>query len=113
MTALDLETTEDDGLCSVALYGELNLETAGAFTRELVRLEEKKPPVIALDLRNLKFIDSSGLRLIVVADAGARREGRRLAIVPGPEAVQSVFRKTRLDGRLDFVEDASKLRDGG
>ena len=103
--ALGLETTEEDGLCSVALSGELNLETAGTLTRELVRLEEKKPPVIALDLRELRFIDSSGLRLIVVADAGARREGRRLVIVPGPEAVQRVFRKTLLDQRLDFVKE--------
>ena len=112
MTELDLETVENDGVCSVALSGELNLETAGALTRELVRLEEKRPPVLALDLRNLQFIDSSGLRLVVIADADARREGRRLVIVPGPEAVQRVFRKTLLDQRLDFVEEVP-LPDGG
>ena len=49
---------------------------------------------------------------MVVADAGARREGRRLVIVPGPEAVQSVFRKTLLDQRLDFIEEMP-LPDGG
>ena len=60
---------------------------------------------MVLDLRGLAFIDSTGLRLIVSADARAREQGRRLAVVRGPEAVQRIFRVTRLDERLDMVDD--------
>lgn len=112
MTRLDLETGHRDGFYSVALYGELNLQTAGTLTRELLRLEEYKPPVIALDLQNLQFIDSTGLRIIVAADATARREGRKLLINPGPEAVQRVFRTTLLDQRLNFVEKTPPPENG-
>jgi anti-sigma B factor antagonist len=54
-------------------------------------------------------MDSTGLRLIVSADARAREQGRRLAVVRGPEAVQRIFRVTRLEDRLDMVDDPAAL----
>jgi anti-anti-sigma factor len=109
VSSLLLETSERDGVSTVKFYGELNMASAGKATRELVDAEKGKPDVLVLDLRELEFIDSSGLRLVVAAEAGARREGRRMVIVPGPEAVQRVFRATLLDRRLEFVEDPSAL----
>jgi hypothetical protein len=38
-------------------------------------------------------------------DARARKEGRRLRIVSGPEAVHRVFRIALLETRLEFVEE--------
>ena len=58
-----------------------------------------------LDLRNLAFMDSTGLRLLIAADTRARQQGRRLTIVKGPEPVQRVFRITRLEERLEIVDD--------
>ena len=58
-----------------------------------------------LDLRGLEFMDSSGLRLVVVADMRAREAGRRFALIRGDETVHRVFEITRMSERLDFVED--------
>jgi anti-anti-sigma factor len=49
-------------------------------------------------------MDSTGLRIVVSADARARENGRRLVVVRGPEAVQRIFRMTRLDERLEMVD---------
>jgi anti-anti-sigma factor len=54
-------------------------------------------------------MDSTGLRTIVTADARAREEGRRLAIVRGPDAVHRVFSVTRLDERLDMIDDPAAV----
>jgi anti-anti-sigma factor len=58
-----------------------------------------------LDLRKLNFMDSTGLRLLVQADARARESGHRLAIVRGPEAVHRVLEITGLDAKLDLIDD--------
>ena len=91
------------------LKGELDLSTAEKVEQEIRRAELEAPEVIALDLTRLTFLDSSGLRLIVTADQRARREGRRFAIVRGPDTVQRIFTITNLEGQLEIVDDFSAL----
>jgi anti-anti-sigma factor len=93
----------------VTLTGELDISTAQRLEDDLRRVEAERPELIVLDLQQLTFMDSTGLRLLITADIRARQEGRRLVIVRGNEMVQRVMRLTRLDERLDIVEDASAL----
>ena len=64
---------------------------------------------VVADLTQVTFLDSTGLRCIVTADERARAEGRRIVIVRGPDAVQRVFAITRLEERLEMVDDASAV----
>lgn len=105
MALLELGTHEEDGGIRLALSGELDISSAPRVEEELTRVEAGSPALLVLDLRGLAFMDSTGLRLIVSADARAREQGRRLVVVKGPEAVQRIFRVTRLDERLDMVDD--------
>jgi anti-anti-sigma regulatory factor len=45
----------------------------------------------------------------VTADERARDQGRRVVIVRGPDAVQRVFTITRLEERLEMVDDAAAV----
>ena len=60
---------------------------------------------IVLDLAELEFIDSTGLRLILELHGEAARDGYSLALVPGGEAVQRVFEITGTVQALPFVAD--------
>jgi anti-anti-sigma factor len=102
--ALDWSVEEDGPKVRVKLAGELDLSSAGDLESELRRIEGRKPEAVVLDLREVRFMDSTGLRVVITADDRARQGGWRLMVVPGPEAVQRVFRITRLEERLDFVE---------
>jgi anti-anti-sigma factor len=85
--------------------GELDLSGAAVVESELDRLaEDPGLATVILDLRGLEFMDSSGLRLVVVADMRAREAGRRFALIRGDETVHRVFEITRMSERLDFVE---------
>lgn len=97
------------GTVHVALVGELDISTATRLEDELARQEAERPSLIVLDLQRLTFMDSTGLRLLISADTRAREEGRSLAIVPGNEMVQRVMRLTRLDERLNIVDDPTAL----
>jgi anti-anti-sigma factor len=105
MTLLELTTETDGTTVRLSLTGELDIASAGQVERELTRIEQDAPATLELDLRKLAFMDSTGLRIVVAADARAREQSRRLVVVRGPEAVQRIFRMTRLDERLDMVDE--------
>ncbi len=109
MQILEVEIEERDGLAKIVLRGELDLSTVGKVQDALQNVETDAPPVIVLDLAKLTFLDSTGLRCLVTADQRAREAGRRLVIVRGPDAVQRVFAITRLEERLEIVDDASAV----
>jgi len=108
-TLLEIHTDKRENGVRVALRGELDLSSVGRVDDVLERVESDAPPLVVLDLSRLTFLDSTGLRCVVTADERARSQGRRLAIVKGPEAVHRVFTITRLEERLDIVEDDSAL----
>lgn len=109
MTILEVASEERDGLVQVSLRGELDLSTVGKVDDELQRWEGSQAGVVLLDLSKLTFLDSTGLRCVVRADERAREDGRRLVVIKGPEAVQRVFEITRLEERLELVDDASSI----
>ena len=105
MKTFDVTSEQRGDTVIVRLSGELDISSAPKVEDELARVEPDRPEVIVLDLRNLAFMDSTGLRLLIAADTRAREQQRRLQIVKGPETVQRVFRITRLEERLELVDD--------
>jgi anti-anti-sigma factor len=93
----------------LVLAGDLDLATADEAEVAILAAEEAQPPVLILDLRELAFMDSTGLRVVVSAASRARDEQRRLVLVKGPEVVQRVFEITRLAERLDIVDSPDGL----
>lgn len=93
-----------DDAVHLKLSGELDISTAQLLEDDLHRVEAERPELIVLDLRDLAFMDSTGLRLLIMADARAKEEGRRLAIGRGNEMIQRVLHVTRLDERLEVVD---------
>jgi anti-anti-sigma factor len=105
MSTLSLHTYQEPDRVRVAVSGELDLSSALVFEEELRRIEENSgEALLVLDLRSLKFMDSTGLRLILSAHARAINSGRRLAIVEGGEAIRRIFRLTGVIERLNVVD---------
>lgn len=103
MTTLSLETREEGNQVRIALSGELDLSSALTFDEEIRRAEERNPATLVIDLSGLKFLDSTGLRLIMSAQARARKRDCNLKIVEGGEAVKRIFRLAGVNRRLDIV----------
>jgi anti-sigma B factor antagonist len=111
MANLDFQTTRNGAVAVIAPTGELDLSGAALLEDELDRLaSEAELGTVVLDLRRLDFMDSSGLRLVVLADMRAREAGRRFVLVKGAETVHRVFEITRMSERLEFVADPGELQ---
>jgi anti-sigma B factor antagonist len=103
---LTVDTRQQGETAVIALAGELDLAGAPSLERELGLVEA---PALVVDLRGLEFMDSSGLRAIVVSAQRAQDAGRRFALIPGAAQVMRVFDITRMRERLDFVADAGEV----
>jgi anti-sigma B factor antagonist len=99
------ETAVTGATATVVLRGELDLLATSELEPELARLVEE-PGVceVALDLRELDFLDSNGLRAVLCAARLLAENDRRLVLVRGPSLVQRVFELTRTTEQLEFVE---------
>jgi anti-sigma B factor antagonist len=84
----------------VRVTGELDIATAPLLEQTL-RRADLRARLIVLDLRELTFMDLSGVHVIVQASIRAWRGDRRLLVVRGPSQVDRVF---ALAGVTDVVE---------
>lgn len=112
MKLLDLTTETEGTTVRLALSGELDIAGAARVEQELDRIERELPATIVLDLRELLFMDSTGLRVIVAADGRAREQARRLVIIRGTDTVQRIIEMTRLNERLEIVDDLAAVEAG-
>jgi anti-anti-sigma factor len=112
LSELQVELVEASGSRVVRFVGELDISTEGPASAEIDRAQADRPSVVGLDLSGVRFIDSTGLRLILRADARARRDGGRVVLVRGPAQVHRVFLIALLDRRLEFVDDAREIAAG-
>src|ERR1700760_2888039 len=73
--------------------GELDVATSDRLAAAL-RAVDPSAAVVVLDLGELSFLDASGLRVLIEAKQAL---GERLALLPGPPAVQRLIALTRTD----------------
>ena len=101
---LEIRALRDRHRYVIALVGELDLDGVDRVSEQLRRAEATDATQIVLDLAGLQFIDSSGVRLILEADARSRANGNRLRLTRGPAAVQRVFVLSGLQDRMPWDE---------
>jgi anti-sigma B factor antagonist len=103
-----LEVRRVDHMLGVVLTlrGELDLATASLLKEQLDHVMRGKRAVV-IDLSRLRFIDSSGLALLVHAERQLRDSDGQLVLVRGPRGVQRIFAITSLDSHFDFCDSAS------
>jgi len=83
------------GAAWVQVAGELDLAASPQF-RETLGDAERAARLVVLDLRELSFIASSGVHVILDIAGEARRKGGRLLIVRGPPQVDRILELTEV-----------------
>jgi len=100
---VDAEQRSGEGL--IRLFGDLDLASFEAVDELLTSAQSNGNRSVRIDLRGLKFIDSSGIGLLLKAYERAQSNGHELCIIRGSERIQRVFALSDLDGRLPFCDD--------
>ena len=99
---IDVEPSRDS--VRVAPVGELDIATVEKLRAEVERLPESSFTKLVLDLRGVRFLDSTGLRLVLELDAAATDASQELLIIRGSAVVQRIFEVTQMAERLKFID---------
>jgi anti-anti-sigma factor len=92
-----------EGDCAVlAFEGELDFGVQPQAWAAVERASDTR--VLVIDLRDLTFMDTSGIHLLVETRDQCRASGRMLLVVRGPANVQRAFAALELGDEFEFVD---------
>jgi anti-anti-sigma factor len=95
------------GAAVLQVDGELDALTCGRFGRRALALLDDRPELI-IDLSQVRFMDSSALRVLIVAhDAAQVRQGQLHVVTGDAATVVWPVRRTALDRLLRLHPDLS------
>ncbi|HMJ04186.1 MAG TPA: STAS domain-containing protein [Conexibacter sp.] len=86
-------------------HGELDLGSVTQLETQIEELRSRGFATIVLDLRQLTFMDSTGLRLLLRFDAESRSNGLHFAIIDCEGPVRRLLELTRIDGRFRYADE--------
>ncbi len=96
----------DDGTITVSVSGALDLSTAQQFDAALDQAQADAKAVL-LDLRQVEFLGSAGLSVLVEAARRAEDANGKLAILATGHAVTRAVQVTGLDAVLALFEQTA------
>ena len=102
VSGFSVDVRREGGALVVAPSGEIDLATVGRVRQALN--DKGKAGVVVLDLREVSFIDSAGLQLVLEEHRRAARDGFELRIRRGPSNVQRLFVMTGLSRHLLWAD---------
>ena len=84
--------------------GELDMSTAAELNDAIRAAEATDAKRIVIDLSEVTFMDSSGLKLLLEASARSQANSNRLRLIRGPRRVHRVFELTKTEEKLPFLD---------
>jgi anti-anti-sigma factor len=92
----------------IRLAGEFDLSCEDAMRAEVARVTESCPRAVVIDLGDVTFIDSPGLRMLLDLASASRRDGFELTLIGADRQVRRSMRITGLDRLLPLGEPVGK-----
>jgi anti-anti-sigma factor len=108
----DLRSETRDENVLVRIRGDFDVQVAARATDALAELESGAPSSLVIDLRDVSFMDSSGMAVIAGAHARATAAGRRFAVVAPPAGVRHAFEISGLEEVVPVVDDLARVYPG-
>jgi anti-sigma B factor antagonist len=103
---LTIEVRQEPDRTVLTLHGELDLASAPRLQSEIESETVDAAEIVVLDLDDVDFIDSAGLRVVLAAHERTVKRGRRLALTPGSPQVQRLLSIAGVDGHLQTIASA-------
>ena len=93
----------------LCLSGELDLASAPILESEIEGSAVAGAAIVVLDLRELRFIDSTRLRVLLAAHERSTERGQQFALTQGSEQVQRLLSITRVSEHLRIMASPDEL----
>ena len=94
---------------SLAVSGEIDLATVDELDKEIKSILESDGGNLAVDLRTSEFMDSTGLRCLVMADRSFREADRKFALVVTNGPISRLIDLSGVDSTIQIVSSPDEL----
>ena len=112
MRGLTIEKTDVmPGWVGLSVSGEIDLATVEDLDRDIKGVLADATENLVVDLSGTDFMDSTGLRCLVMADRSFREAGRKFALVVNGGPVSRLIDLSGVDTELMVVADVGELSD--
>ena len=93
----------------LSLHGELDLVSAPLLQSQVESAELDTTAMVVLDLQDLQFIDSAGLRTILSAHERSQERGQEFALTRGSQQVQRLLAITGVGEHLRIIASPDEM----
>jgi anti-sigma B factor antagonist len=107
--ALTTRVDARNGVINIALSGELDMATVPILDHQLAASEHEGSKATMLDIRDLRFIDSSGLHALVRAYRRSEMDGHRLSLIGANTSTRRLCEMTGTEFLLDATGTAEAI----
>jgi anti-sigma B factor antagonist len=87
----------------LSLEGELDMATAELLQQAVEGADVQEAPMVVLDLQQLQFLDSTGLRSLLSVLERCRERRQEFAVTPGSQQVQRLLGVTGVAKHLHII----------
>ena len=109
---MQIKQEEKSGISVCYPIGEININTAPQAKKILDRLISAKKEKIILNFKDVSYVDSSGLAVLVQILKGMRSYGGKLKLTNLSTKVNNLFEITKLTKLFDIEPEEEAALDG-
>jgi anti-sigma B factor antagonist len=106
---LSIELREENDRVVVTMQGELDMANAPLLQGSIESEQLAAAKTVILDLQQLSFLDSTGLRVILAARELCWRRGQEFAVTPGSPQVQRLLSVTGVGEHLRTIAEPGEM----
>jgi anti-anti-sigma factor len=103
----------EDGVAVIDVGGQVTGYAEDVLAAAYDEAAATRPPLVALNLEDLEYMNSSGIGLLVTLLIRAQRSGTRLAAIGLSDHYREIFRLTRLDEAIEIYDDEADIPQAG
>src|ERR1700686_1858410 len=93
----------------LCLHGGLDLASAPLLAQEIENASDTTTAMVVLDLQELRFIDSTGLRIVLAAHERSQERGQEFALTRASEQVQRLLTIRGVGEHLRIIASPDEL----
>jgi anti-sigma B factor antagonist len=86
----------------VEVAGDIDLSVSSAFQQSLLKVLDRKPKKVVVNMAGVPYMDSSGVASLVKLLARLRKSGGTMCLVGVSDKVRNVLEITRLDSVFEI-----------
>ena len=106
---LTINLRRENDRAVVEMQGELDMANAPLLQSTIESEEMAAVKTVVLDLQQLSFLDSTGLRVILAARELCWRRGQEFAVTPGSQQVQRLLSVTGVGEHLRTIAEPGEM----